>query len=210
VLRISNQHSFSKDGDTVSQVYTQTTGATATAPGITTAHTDVLKQDSGSSSSSGNWSFITLQNNPRVDPEMAVAATGHRISQGFAPNLYFHPFAWDEIYLFEFAYDPTGRVVYAWCKNPPNNVPPTARYEFEWDGFRLMKITQRADSKPDAPILYERTLNYSGGKLVSESISFAGKHAKIDYKYNGNKLMEAVGDADPSLNNLSPHATFVD
>jgi hypothetical protein len=158
----------------------------------------------------GSWSFVTLFNNPRLDPLLASRIVGRRVAQGFAPNPLFHPFAWEGVYLFEFAYDEQGRVEYAWCKNPPPGWPRAARYEFTWDGNHLTGIILRAEGKSDAPILYQRTLNYSANKLVSETILVEGKRSRIDYKYSGNRLVEAVCDDDPSIDNRSRRATFVD
>jgi hypothetical protein len=71
-------------------------------------------------------------------------------------------------------------------------------------------VTLRAQAAADAPILYQRIMNYSGDKLMSESISSGGKRSKIEHKYSGNKLVEASCDEDPSIDGRSRRATFID
>ena len=70
----------------------------------------------------------------------------------------------------------------------------TAR--FAWDGDRLQSVTvsSEAGGQPE----YRRDLSYTGDRLVSESVSYNGKHSKITYKYQGDKLVEAdVEDSGP-------------
>jgi hypothetical protein len=55
---------------------------------------------------------------------------------------------------------------------------------------------------------YHRTMTYSNNKLVAESIAFGGKTVKIDYKYQGDQLVEATSGDDASIDNRSRHVTF--
>ncbi|HTS62785.1 MAG TPA: hypothetical protein VMH28_12230 [Candidatus Acidoferrales bacterium] len=153
-------------------------------------------------STSGN---LTLWNNPRLDTRLAYQVTGKRVAVGFSGNHYFHPFAWDAIHLFELDYDDEGRVRHAWELDEPNS----PRLDFAWEGKRLLSVTARAGS-PGA-VVYSRTLNYSGDRLVSEAITQGGKTSHIQYKYNKQGvLIEAECDGDPSLDGRSRKIEFLD
>ena len=150
--------------------------------------------------------FLTLWNNPRVDTHLAYKVTGKRVAVGFSGNHYFHPFAWDAIHMFELDYDDEGRVRHAWELDEPN----APRLDFNWDGKRLMSVTGRAATAGDA-VVYFRTLKYSGDRLVSETITQAGKTSHIQYKYNKQGVLsEAESDSDISLDGRSRKVEFVD
>jgi hypothetical protein len=149
--------------------------------------------------------FLTLWNSPRVDTRLTYKITGKRVAVGFSGNHFFHPFAWDAIHMFELDYDDEGRVLHAWELDQPN----APRLDFTWDGKRLMSVTGRATTAGEA-IVYSRTLTYSGDKLVSETITHAGKSSHIQYKYNKQgALIEAESDADPSIDGRSRKVEFV-
>jgi hypothetical protein len=148
--------------------------------------------------------FLTLWNNPRLDTRLAHLATGKRVAVGFSGNRYFHPFVWDAIHMFELDYDEQGRVRHAWELDEPN----APRLDFVWEGRRLMSVTAKTASEQT---VYSRTLTYSGDKLISESISGAGKASKIQYKYNKQGvLIEAECDTDASLDSRSRKVEFLD
>ncbi len=148
--------------------------------------------------------FLTLWNNPRLDTRLAHLATGKRVAVGFSGNRYFHPFVWDAIHMFELDYDDQGRVRHAWELDEPN----APRLDFVWEGKRLMSVTAKTASEQT---VYSRTLTYSGDKLISESISGAGKASKIQYKYNKQGvLIEAECDTDASLDSRSRKVEFMD
>jgi hypothetical protein len=150
--------------------------------------------------------YLTLWNNPRVDTRLAHMVTGKRVAVGFSGNHYFHPFAWDAIHLFEFDYDDQGRVTHAWELDEPNS----PRFDFAWDGKRLLAINARTAGVPGT-VVYSRTLNYSGDKLMSEVITQAGKTSHIQYKYNKQGvLIEAECDGDISLDGRSRKVEFLD
>ena len=158
--------------------------------------------DPAGGSSSG---YLTLWNNPRLDTQLAYRVTGKRVAVGFSGNHYFHPFAWDAIHLFELDYDDEGRVRHAWELDEPNS----PRLDFAWDGRRLLSVTAQTGSP--GTLVYSRTLNYSGDRLVSESITQAGKTSHIQYKYNKQgALVEAECDADLSLDGRSRKVEFLD
>jgi YD repeat-containing protein len=73
-----------------------------------------------------------------------------------------------------------------------------------------MKVTGR-DSGSPANVVYTRTLNYNGDRLVSENISHAGgKSSKFEYKYDKQgRLVSAECDADHSLDGRSRKVHFV-
>ena len=125
---------------------------------------------------------------------------------GFSGNHYFHPFAWDAIHLFELDYDEEGRVRHAWEMDEPN----APRIDFAWSGRRLLSVTART-AGPQGSVVYSRSLNYSGDKLVSETVTHAGKTSHIQYKYNKQGMLtEAECDADLSLDGRSRKVEFLD
>ncbi len=150
--------------------------------------------------------FLTLWNSPRLDTHLAYKVTGKRVAVGFSGNHYFHPFAWDAIHMFELDYDDEGRVRHAWELDEPN----APRLDFTWDGKRLLSVIARVATSGEQ-VVYSRTLNYSGDKLLSETITQAGKTSHIQYKYNKQGvLIEAESDSDSTLDGRSRKVEFVD
>jgi hypothetical protein len=148
---------------------------------------------------------LTLWSSPRLDPQLTYTVTGKRAAIGFSGNHYFHPFAWDAIHLFELDYDDQGRVRHAWELDEPN----APRLDFTWDGNRLISVIGKATAAET--IVYTRSLNYTGDKLVSESITQAGKTSHIQYKYNKQGVLtEADCDADLTLDGRSRKIEFFD
>jgi hypothetical protein len=140
-----------------------------------------------------------------VDTQLAYRVTGKRVAVGFSGNHYFHPFVWDAIHLFELDYDDQGRVMHAWELDEPNS----PRLDFAWEGKRLLSITAHAGT--GGTVVYSRTLNYSGARLVGEAITSGGKTSHIQYKYNKQGvLIEAECDADPTLDGRSRKIEFLD
>jgi len=165
------------------------------------SHNYSIHADPDGGSTSG---FLTLWNSPRLDTRLAYLATGKRVAVGFSGNRYFHPFVWDAIHVFELDYDDQGRVRHAWELDEPN----APRLDFAWEGKRLMSVVARTASEES---VYTRTLNYSGDRLTSESISHGGKTSHIQYKYSKQgALVEADCDADPSLDDRSRKIEFLD
>ena len=56
--------------------------------------------------------------------------------------------------------------------------------------------------------IYERTMQYQDGKLVSEDVQGAGKPSHIKYTYVGNRLVSAESTNDPTLDNRSRKVAF--
>jgi hypothetical protein len=159
--------------------------------------------DPQGSSTSG---FVTLWNSPRIDTHLAFKITGKRVAVGFSGNHFFHPFAWDAIHMFELDYDDEGRVRHAWELDEPD----APRLDFTWEGKRLISVTGRATTSGE-PVVYSRTLTYSGDRLISETITHASKTSHIQYKYNKlGALIEAESDADPSIDGRSRKVEFLD
>jgi len=148
--------------------------------------------------------YLTLWNSPRLDTRLAYLATGKRVAVGFSGNRYFHPFIWDAIHFFELDYDDRGRVAHAWELDEPS----APRLDFTWEGKRLLSVVGRGHAEE---IVYSRTLNYSGDRLVSEAITQGGKASKIQYKYSKQgALLEAECDTDLSLDGRSRKVEFLD
>ncbi len=83
------------------------------------------------------------------------------------------------------------------------------RLDFTWDGQRLMKVTAHDESS--GAVVYSRTLNYSNGRLTSESISGQGGSSHIEYKYDKQgHLIEATADSDHTLDGRSRKVFFFD
>jgi len=56
--------------------------------------------------------------------------------------------------------------------------------------------------------VYERTMQYQDGKLMSEDVQGGGKGAHIKYTYMGNRLTAAESTNDPALDNRSRKIVF--
>ncbi|HTQ57948.1 MAG TPA: hypothetical protein VMI94_25955 [Bryobacteraceae bacterium] len=148
----------------------------------------------------GSGAYVALLNYPTVDPFMIERLTDRRVATIVAGNMYFHPFVWKGIYRFLAGYDDRGRVNSATLL-AESGKPPFI-LDFQWDGLRLIEISERGGQG------YRRTLNYSGERLVSETISFRGKTSKIKYTYKDNQLAEAECDEDASIDGRSRRVTF--
>jgi hypothetical protein len=153
-------------------------------------------------------SALLLSNNPYVDPAAIQALTGKDIAIGISGNKYFHPFEWDGIHYFRLAYDSRGRVAQAREIANPASAPGDSMLEFEWDGWRLDAIRGYQGAGSQRRQTYERTMEYQGGRLVSEEIRTQGKTWRIKYNYVAGKLTTAVCDRDPSLDDRARTVTF--
>jgi hypothetical protein len=153
----------------------------------------------------GPGAYTVLLNHPAADPLAIQKFAGRTVGTVIAGNPYFHPFVWTGVYQFLVEYDDRGRIRWARQIGPKAGAGPAAslhNFDFKWDGLRLMEIAEHGTGD------YHRSMSYSGGKLVSESISSGRLHASIHYKYNGDRLVEAECGDDPSLDNRSRHVTF--
>jgi hypothetical protein len=154
-------------------------------------------------------SALVLSNNPYIDPAAVERFTEKNYALGIAGNKYFDPFVWDHIHYFRFTYDAQGHVAQAREVADPKAAPGDTWLEFEWDDNQLQTISafQGADAAHRAK-LYERTLQYQDGRLVSEEIKAQGKTSHIKYNYNAGRLVSATCDRDPSLDDRSRQVTF--
>jgi hypothetical protein len=199
VLQVYGTQSETSGGYTTSNVQ-----AERNPGGASTATITENDREEATGSQDSSEGFVTLQNNPRIDPEMALIVTGKRITTGFSGNGFFNPFVWDAIHIFDFIYDPEGRVSIALEHNDRGQL------EFTWKDNRLLRIVKRSDRSSEAPIVYTRTLEYSGNKLTSETINYGGRASKIVYKYDKqDRLIDAMCDEDASSDGRSRRATFL-
>jgi hypothetical protein len=136
-----------------------------------------------------------------VNPAMVEKLLNKRVATVIAGNPYFHPFAWLGIYQFLVEYDAQGRVKTA-RQLPRTGDSTTHAFEFQWDGWRLMKIVERGTGD------YQRQMTYAGGHLAAETVTYHGKNSKIEYKYKGSTLSEAVCGDDASIDGRGRHVTF--
>jgi len=124
-------------------------------------------------------------NSPDFDPVLASKFTGTVSTRGWAGNPFFHPFIWNDIYLFDLVYDERGRLREAIPVLPDATRPVSPfseRLTFTWDGVsnRLKMISGAR---------YRRELTYDDrGRLVLEKITHASGKGKIEYAYKGDQL----------------------
>ena len=127
-----------------------------------------------------------LSNNPYVDPLAIQKLTGKNVALGIAGNRFFNPFVWEKLYYFRLTYDESGRVSRAQELGGPAGTPSDFALEFEWSGMQLNAIRGfQAKTK-----VYERTMQYQDGKLVSEDIQGSAKASRIKAFYAGNPPQE--------------------
>jgi hypothetical protein len=145
----------------------------------------------------GNGAYLGLPNNPVADPLMVERLTGKRVATLVAGNRYFDPFVWTGVFTFLAEYDDQGRVTSARQVSPPEGSGTTLR--FKWDGLKLVEID--GDD-------YKREIKYNGNRVAYELITAHGKGSKIEYRYRGDRLVEADAGEDASLDNRPRHVTF--
>jgi len=121
-------------------------------------------------------------NCPDYDPQLAAKFTGRFSARGWAGNPFFHPFLWEDIYLFDLAYDELGRLKTATPvpdATTHRSSPLSETLTFAWDGRtkRLLAI--------HGPT-YRRELIYDKqGRLLMEKITQGKGDGKIEYRYEG-------------------------
>ncbi len=153
-------------------------------------------------------SVVVLLNNPDVDPVAMKQLTGTNFAAGIAGNRFFNPFIWEKVYRFRFLYDDHGRVAQAREIDAHGSLG-NLTVEFEWDGIQLSAVRgyEGSDEKQRV-LMYERTLQYEGGRLVGEEIQNQGRQGKIKYVYKGDKLVSASCDKGSALDGRSRVVTF--
>ena len=149
-------------------------------------------------------STVLLLNNPRLDPIAVQRVTGRNMAVGIAFNRFFNPFVWEKLYYFRLTYDQQGRVSRAQELSGPKGAPGEQTLEFEWDGMQLAAIRGFQGKAK----IYERTMQYQGGRLISEEIQGQGKPSRIKYTYAGNRLVSAETTNDATLDNRSRKVAF--
>jgi hypothetical protein len=153
---------------------------------------------------------LVLPNHPDIDPSAARTLGGAEIAIGFAGNRYFNPFVWERVYPFRLYHDDQGRLVRAReITDVAKGTLGNLTLEFEWDGMQLESITgyEGPDEKTRTRV-YERTLQYEGGRLMGEEIQSSGRQGKIRYTYKGDKLISASCDKNAALDNRSRTVMF--
>lgn len=137
--------------------------------------------------SSGAPTLTTLRyrNSPDFDPILAREFTSNVNTQGWAGNPFFHPFIWEDIYVFDLKYDELGRLVEA-VPVPPDFTRTSSRFSerlaFTWEGSsqRLREIKGNN---------YRREMVYDKrGRLTFELIKHSMGSGKIEYIYNGDSM----------------------
>lgn len=154
---------------------------------------------------SGKGTFFALFNHPTVNPYMVEKLTGKRVATIVAGNPYFHPFVWTGIHTFIAEYDDAGRIRSAREIHGKNGA--AHMFAFEWQGKRLMAIVERGSGAAAGE--YRREMHYAGDRLLGETVHYQGKNSKIDYKYEGDRLLEAICDSDFSIDGRSRRVSFL-
>jgi hypothetical protein len=149
-------------------------------------------------------SASVLLNNPYVDPVALQRLAGKNITLGIAGNKFFEPFVWDKIHYFRLTYDDYGRVAQAREIADPKAAPGDSMVEFEWDGQVLTAVRGYQGRTK----IYERTLQYVDGRLTGEDIQSQGRASHIKYTYNGGRLVSAMCEKDPTLDDRSRTVMF--
>jgi len=149
--------------------------------------------------------LVLLPNSPFLDPAAVERITGKSVTLVIAGNRFFNPFVWDKLYYFRLTYDDRGRVSRAQEISGLQGSPGEQALEFEWNGNQLTAIRGYIGQNKN----YERTMQYDGGRLVSEEIQGQGKPSHIKYTYSADRLVSAEATADASADNRSRKVAFV-
>jgi hypothetical protein len=174
------------------------------------AYEDAAKAPSGTDADEiFRQSSLVLINNPYVDPVAVEKLTQKNVAIGIAGNRFFQPFVWDKIHYFELTYDSSGRVAQAREVADPKAAPGDTLLEFEWDGLQLAAVRGYQGDEKRRVMIYERTLEYQDGRLISEAVESQGKSSHIKYTYNGNRLVSAESGADLTLDNRNRKIFFL-
>jgi hypothetical protein len=138
--------------------------------------------------SSGQRTVLWLRylTSPDYDPQLAAKLAGKALTRGWAGNPFFHPFLWNDIFLFDFEYDDLGRISKATPVSDVSSRPSSGFSEpltFKWDGrtSRLVSITGKK---------YTRLMTYDDrGRLIREDIRYqGGGEGQIEYEYVGKTM----------------------
>ncbi|MGC4052821.1 MAG: tetratricopeptide repeat protein [Paludibaculum sp.] len=157
---------------------------------------------------------VLLSNHPLLDLSYIERELHQQVGLIVAGNRYFHPFVWETPVVFRVSYDELGRVASARqvieAGTGRSLAPEVAT--FTWEGAKLQAILvsgARADGTADpARPLYSRKLRYVNGRLAGEDISYGGYHARIEYRFNGGRLVSADCEKDHSLDGRSRQVRF--
>ena len=154
-------------------------------------------------------SSLVVLNNPYINPDAVQKLTGKNVSLGIAGNRFFQPFVWEKLHYFQFTYDSAGRVAQARELTGPNGALTDFVLQFDWNGQQLTSIRgyQGVDDRHRSKV-YERTMEYQEGRLILEEIQWQGKSSKVNYIYNGGRLVSANCAVDGSLDDRSRHVFF--
>jgi hypothetical protein len=121
-------------------------------------------------------------NCPDFDPVLAAKFGAKATTRGWAGNPFFHPFIWNDIFLFDLAYDDLGRITQARPVAPDASRPGSPFSEpltFTWDGNSKRLLAIRGAK-------YRREMKYDErGRLVSEAITHPEGRGRIEYAYVG-------------------------
>lgn len=159
----------------------------------------VPKLTSNGASGTAKGTYVVLPNHPQIDPLFAQSLMGKSAATVVAGNPYFQPFVWNSLCVFVADYDDQGRIKSA---RQVAGSDQLHNLEFEWEGSRLVKISEAGTGD------YVRSISYSGDRPNGESIQFRGRPSRIEYKYRGDALVEAVCAEDPSLDTRTTRVTF--
>ena len=137
------------------------------------------------SASARREAALRFLNCPDFDPLLAAKFTGKVSTRGWAGNPFFHPFLWDDVYLFNLEYDELGRIKTATPVTDGVSRPTSTLSEpltFVWEGNSRKLLAIQGTR-------YRRVMHYDGaGRLTDEKITHPQGDGKIEYEYRGNSM----------------------
>jgi hypothetical protein len=132
------------------------------------------------------------------DPTVNVVK-GAVQARGWSANPFFHPFYWKKLLLFDFTYDPLGRVI----KATPVRVDENQSLDtfsqtltFKWDGDSRKLLSIEGDKGYSRIMVYDNKNRLSEEKITD---SYSKGNGSIHYQYKGDSLTPTSAVAESSF-----------
>jgi hypothetical protein len=159
--------------------------------------------------SAGERRILPLRylNCPDFDPVLAAKFTDKVSTRGWAGNPFFHPFLWDQIFLFDLEYDDLGRIKTATPVSQDvshQSSPLSEPLTFTWEGRSKRLIAIRGAK-------YLRTMEYDKhNRLVREAITHPDGNGKIEYRYQKDTMQLVRVECEDSFYDKASRTVFLD
>lgn len=163
----------------------------------------------GRANSAGERRVLPLRylNCPDFDPVLASKFTNKVSTRGWAGNPFFHPFLWNDIFLFDLEYDELGRIKTARPVSQDVSRPTSPLSEplaFTWDGRSKRLLAIRG-------VKYLREMAYDQrGRLVSERITHPQGNGKIEYRYQGDTMQLVRVECEDNFYDRASRTVFLE